>query len=118
MRLLLAMAVVGCACAGPPAPDAAICRDVIERLCTGPICTVVDQQLAPGDDCVATLTASAGCATDELELVKPFDRNRLLECRIPLLRNGTSRLAHPDCDNVAEAFTACPDLVRFLRGSR
>ena len=112
----MAVLLVG-ACAGPPAPDATLCRDVVQRLCMGPICAVVDAKLAPGETCAPTLVARAGCDSDDLELVKPIDRNRLLECRIPLLRNGTSRLAYPGCENVAEALTACPDLVRFLGGT-
>lgn len=117
VRRLLLLAAALCACSGPPAPDAALCRDVVSRLCLGPICSAVDVKLAPQDSCAADLTARAGCDDDELTLAAPLDRNRFLECRIPLLRNGTSQLAHPGCDNVAEALGACPDLVRFFGGT-
>ncbi len=117
MRLALPTALVLlCACQGPPAPDAALCRDVIQRLCLSPVCGVTQTQLQPGDSCDATLTARTGCGNDDFAFTTPT-RDRFLECRLPLVRLSTSHLVPPGCDNVAEMFSSCPDVVRFFGGT-
>jgi hypothetical protein len=103
-------------CIGPPAPDGPLCRDLITRLCQAPRCGVVDTQLAPGDECDAKLTLATGCGAEDFEFTTPT-RNRVLECRIPLLRQGDPTSTHPACVDVDELFTTCPDVVRFLGGT-
>lgn len=117
MRLALPTAcLLLAACQGPPAPDAALCRDVISRLCLGPVCDVTTQQLRPGDACQDTLTARTGCGNDDFTFTTPT-RDRFLECRQPLVRLSSSHLVPPGCENVAEMFSSCPDVVKFYGGS-
>ncbi len=104
-------------CAGPEAPDPVLCRDVITRLCVSPHCSSVDAQLSPGTECVAALSMKTGCDSDSFAFSTP-SRNRVLECRVPLVRLGAERTASPGCDNVDEMFINCPDVVAFLRGSK
>jgi len=107
-------------CSGPAASDGALCHDLITRLCLGTRCPVVDTQLNPGDACVQALEANTGCAIgalDDYQFTTP-SRDRVLECRIPLLRQGDSISAHPDCADVDEMFTSCPDVVKFLGGTQ
>lgn len=101
-------------CAGPPAPDAAVCRDYLHRLCLAPRCVVVDATLAPGDACEEALLERSGCADDSFTFAT-IGRSRFLECRAPLLRAGDATEAHPDCDDVAQSFSRCPEVVEFLR---
>ena len=116
VRLLLSSLLLLTACVGPEAPDAALCRDVITRICVAPHCSSVDAQLNPGMDCVATLSMKTGCGSDDFVFAKPT-RERFLECRVPLVRLGAERAAAPGCDNVDEMFNNCPDVVAFLRGT-
>lgn len=103
------------ACAGPPAPDAALCADYIQRLCAAPVCEAVTRELAVTADCEATLLANTRCDDPAFAFSSP-SRERVLECRMPLLREGDTRGQHPACEDVSESLTACPDLVRFLNG--
>lgn len=112
--LLLVLLAAGCV--GPEAPDPALCRDLVTRLCLVPRCGQVDSQLAVGDDCEATLLARTGCGSEDFTFGEP-SRARVLECRVPLIRVSTSHAVQPGCDNVAEVFANCPDLVRFLGGT-
>jgi hypothetical protein len=114
----VAFALLLCACLGPPAPDVELCRDVISRLCLGPVCEAALSALTVEPaTCEATLLARTGCSDDAFAFSVPT-RNRVLECRIPLVRVSTARLVHPWCDDVAEALSTCPDLALFLKGVR
>lgn len=113
--LLMVLAVLGCD--GPAASEGALCRDVAERLCIAPVCTSVTQAFAPRNDCVLQLETHAGCISDDFSWPSPLTRDRVLECRLPLVRVSSSQKVAPGCDNVAESLRACPDLVRFYGGT-
>ena len=106
------------ACVGPPAPDPELCRDVIERVCASRSgCSPATTRLnLPAEDCVATLATRAGCDAAEFTFTTP-SRDRVLECRLPLVRESTTRGAAPSCDYVDETLRLCPDLVTFLGGT-
>lgn len=110
MLLLLA------SCAGQPAPDSELCRDLAERVCSMPPCGSATLQLnLPTDDCVNTVVVRAGCADPAFAFTTP-SRERILDCRLPLVRESDARGAHPRCEYVDEALRNCPDLATFLRG--
>ncbi len=104
--------VVGAACVGPPAPDAALCRDVVDRLCAAPRCAPVDAQLAVDDSCVATLLSRTHCDADDFVFDVP-NRRRWLDCRSVLVRSSVTA-QHPDCSDVAQFFSTCTDATSFL----
>ena len=112
---LFALCAPFLSCVGPPAPDAALCQDVIHRLCLGPRCAEVDAALAVGDSCEQTLLSRTGCAAEDFAFASP-SRAQVLECRLPLLRSGIGADQHPSCDDVAETVETCGDLIRFLGG--
>ncbi len=101
------------ACSGPPAPDAALCEDVITRLCLARTCPGLDAALTPGDDCRASLLERSGCGAEDFTFSEP-SRERILTCRQPLVRRSTSPERAPTCEEVAEVQTDCPDVMRFL----
>ena len=117
-RSLLVAIVVGvaaaAACVGPPAPDGAVCRDMIHRICIPPKCTSTNV-LAVDAGCEQVLQQRTGCDQDEFEFTTPT-RDRVLECRIPLLHAGKETEQHPDCLDVDQMITECPDVTRFLQG--
>lgn len=80
------------------------------------MCGVVQTQLNPGTDCEAALTARSGCGADEFGFSSPT-RAQVLACRVPLVRKSDSAEVAPGCDNVGEALSNCPDLVRFFGGT-
>ncbi|MFZ5467803.1 MAG: hypothetical protein ACOZIN_00080 [Myxococcota bacterium] len=102
------------ACGGKAAPDADVCRDLVHRLCLAPRCPLVDERLSVVDDCEATLLARTGCGADEFAF-ESLSRRRFLDCRAPVLRSGLGPEVRPACEDVAESFDECPDLVGFLR---
>jgi hypothetical protein len=103
------------ACEGPPAPDAALCQDVLARVCLARGCAGVSQQLGLGTGaCQATLEARTGCGAEGFVLSEP-SRERLLFCREPLVRRGTEPGRAPTCGELADAFRDCPDLAAFLQ---
>ena len=112
--LLAALAV---ACAGPEAPDAAVCQDSIHRLCLAPVCSrVVDTLAVTGDaSCETTLLQRTGCGDAAFTFTTPT-RERFLECRSPLLRGGPDRNDRATCADVEESFDRCPDVVTFFNG--
>lgn len=116
---LLSSCLVGLSgCYGPPAPDAVLCRDVITRLCLGPVCATAQTALTvPADGCEAELLTRTGCGNDEFAFTTP-DRARVLECRKPLVRVSTSTYVKAACQDVDEFFSTCPDMAAFLDGSR
>lgn len=103
-------------CHGPDAPDAVLCRDVVTRLCLGPVCTAVASSLSvTADDCEATLLSRTGCGADSFAFTTP-DRARFLECRRPLVRASDSTYVKAPCPDVDELFATCPDVTAFLKG--
>lgn len=110
-------AVLVLSCSGPEAPDAALCRDIVTRLCLGPVCDVTTQKLGvDAGTCESTLLTRTGCATDSFSFTSPT-RAQVLDCRVPLLRQGSSQKVKSSCADVSEVFTDCPDLVRFYGGT-
>ncbi|HEX4622321.1 MAG TPA: hypothetical protein VH208_12205 [Myxococcaceae bacterium] len=112
-RSLAAAWLLAAACNGPPAPDAAVCQDFIHRICIQPLCPAVTNNVPLTGDCEQTLLAQTGCASDAFTFTSP-DRNRFLACRLPLLRAGSSSDTPPNCDDVQDIVTTCPDVIRFL----
>jgi hypothetical protein len=118
MRPALAAVVLLAGCAsGPAASDAALCRDVIHRLCITPVCASVTMKLAPTGDCETTLTARTPCGSESFMFSGTLDRATFLDCRLPLLRNGDNVNQPPDCLDVDEMFTNCPAVVQLLGGT-
>jgi hypothetical protein len=104
-------------CAGPEAPDAAVCQDVVTRLCRGPVCESVTGRLSvDAATCQETLLARTGCGRDSFAFETP-SRVQFLDCRVPLLRQGASQSVRPSCADVDELFLDCPDVVRFFGGT-
>jgi hypothetical protein len=107
------------ACVGPPAPDAAVCRDMIHRICIPPKCSstaALGLDAGSGNaSCEATLQARTGCDSDDFAFTTP-SRDRVLECRVPLLHAGKDPEQHPDCLDVDQLITECQDVTRFLQG--
>lgn len=115
---ILGTVVLCSACVGPDAPDVEVCRDVIGRFCLPPYCAGPQSRLnLPDMDCEATLRARTGCDKEDFTFSTP-DRERVLACRVPLVRQSTNRSAKPDCDYADEALRNCPDLVTFLGGAQ
>lgn len=106
------------ACSGPPAPDSALCQDVITRMCLARTCPGVNEQLALGSsDCEGTLLERTGCDADTYAFSVPT-RERILTCRLPLVRQSTDPNHAPACGDVAEVMQQCPDVIDFLGGSQ
>lgn len=103
-------------CEGPPAPDSALCRDVIERVCIAQCAAATLQLNLPAMECETELLRRTGCDSPLFEFTTP-DRSRVLECRLPLVRNSVDRFAPPPCDYVDETIRICPDVARFLGGN-
>lgn len=104
-------------CVGPEAPDVEVCRDIITRLCLGPVCSVTTTKLNVNETtCETALQARTGCDQPGFAFSTPA-RARVLECRLPLVRESTSRLVKASCENVEESFRICPDLIGFLGGN-
>ena len=114
---LAAIAVGAIGCSGPEAPDAAVCRDVIHRLCHAPRCPSVDDVLAPGDDCEGTLLERSGCSDDAFVFTTP-DRQRFLECRGTLVHSGTDPEAAPACTDVDAMLNECGEVASLLKGAK
>lgn len=118
LRFLLPFGLMGglVVCVGPAAPDPDLCRDTIHRLCLPPVCADVTGRVAvDAGTCEETLLTRTGCGSDGFKFVTPT-RERFIECRVPLVRAGVERDTAPDCNDVLDAFNACPDLVHFLGG--
>ena len=117
MRLLaLGLLASVFACSGPPAPDSALCQDVIHRMCLARTCGDLNELLALGNsDCQSTLEARTGCGEGDFTFTAP-SRERVLHCRLPLVRQSTDPDKAPACEDVAEVVKDCPDLINFLKG--
>ncbi len=103
-------------CLGPDAPDAAVCRDYIHRVCIAPVCAQAAALFTPPAGCETTLQTKSGCISDDFVFTTSPSRERFLNCRLPLLRADGNSEAHPSCDDVAESFSHCPDVARLLQG--
>jgi hypothetical protein len=104
------------ACSGPPAPDAALCQDVITRMCLARTCPGVGEQLALGNmDCQSTLQERTACGGEDFTFTQ-LSRERVLRCRLPLVRQSTDPGKAPSCEDVDEVLEDCPDLINFLGG--
>jgi hypothetical protein len=118
LLLLSALLVVATACHGPAASDAALCTDLSTRLCATPVCPVVTERLKPGKDCLADLSARAGCDAESFtwgDNGTP-SRDRILDCRLPLIRSGDDVSRAPRCEEVEETFDRCPDIATLFDG--
>jgi hypothetical protein len=102
------------ACSGPPAPDAAVCQDVVNRLCQTAACPGVGEQLAPGLDCEFTLLERTGCRAEDFTFAEP-SRERVLDCRELLLTDATSMMSPPSCGDTLRFFNQCQDVAGFFR---
>ncbi|MGV3619179.1 MAG: hypothetical protein ACO1OB_00100 [Archangium sp.] len=111
-------AVLSSACVGPEAPDVELCRDIIGRLCLQPYCAGAQSRLnLPAENCEVELRTRTGCGEETFTFETPT-RQRVLECRLPLVRDSSNRSAAPRCDYVDETLRNCPDLVSFLGGAQ
>ncbi len=102
------------ACQGAEAPDAAVCRDVLQRVCLARTCDGVPAQVPEGDGCEETLRARTGCGDDAFTFGTP-SRDRMLDCRAILVReSGIDVGVAPACADAGETFAQCPELGTFL----
>lgn len=105
---------VAIGCYGPPAPDDVLCRDIITRLCLGPVCSSTKSLLFVTDDnCELALVSRTSCDQLEFAFTTP-DRTRVLQCRKPLIRVSSLTYVKTPCPDVDEFFQTCPDMVEFL----
>lgn len=112
----MAMVLTLMGCDGPSAPDPAVCRDFIHRICINPVCAETSVLKADaGAACDAILQARTGCDSETFKFTTP-SRERFLTCRAPLLNAGDTVEVHPACGDVTQSFEQCPDVVRMLRG--
>ncbi len=107
------LSVFAFSCLGPDAPDAAICRDAIARVCTPPLCSSVATTLQVSSACEATLLTRTQCDRDTFSFQSP-SREVFLQCRSLLLREGSSTGSAVSCVDIQNAFSSCPALPRFL----
>ena len=113
VKLIGVLVVAGCT--GPPAPDVAVCRDYIHRVCIPPVCGDVTPLVPVGQDCETTFLTNTGCANDTFKFTTP-NRNDFINCRAGLLNAGDDPEQPPDCQDVTDSFDNCPAVVRFLQG--
>nr|BDT31630.1 hypothetical protein MFMH1_12990 [Myxococcus sp. MH1] len=106
-----------CACSGPEAPDAAVCRDVVTRLCQTSACPGVAEQLDLDTSCEKTLLERTGCGSEDFAFVTPA-RERVLDCREPLIRVGTTTEKSPSCEDTTRFLVECPDVAAYFRGEQ
>jgi hypothetical protein len=107
-------AAIAAGCSGPPAPDGEICKDVIHRLCLPELCPAAVVALGVGANCEADLLARTRCYADDYAFPESLGRERVLDCRRPLLREGLELERHPACQDVADVMDFCPDVVAWL----
>jgi hypothetical protein len=107
-------AAIAAGCSGPAAPDDAVCQDLIHRLCAPEPCFAAIDALHLGTGCEADLLARTRCSGSDFTFPDPPGRDRVLQCRQPLLRAGLEWDRHPDCADVADMLDFCPDVVAWL----
>jgi hypothetical protein len=120
MRAWLAVtmaAAIAAGCAGPPAPDAEVCNDLIHRVCLPQICPAAAAALAVTSTCELALQDRTRCDDPEFVFPESLGRQRVLDCRRPLLREGLARDQHPSCQDVQDLLDFCPDVVAWLNGA-
>jgi hypothetical protein len=111
----LGLLVLSAGCGGPEAPDAAVCQDLIHRLCLPPVCpSVTTTLISPDADCEQTLLSRTGCGDPAFTFSQPT-RQRVLDCRAPLLSAGDGVEDAPACADVDETLS-CADVRAFLNG--
>lgn len=103
------------ACSGPDAPDAAVCQDVVTRLCQTSACPGVAERLPQDRACEPALLERTGCGAEDFAFSVP-SREKVLDCRVPLTRRGTSTERPPLCEDVSEFLASCPDVADFYFG--
>jgi len=103
------LVLVTVACQGPEATDVALCRDYVHRICLPDICPAVVPIFTAGTDCETDLLAKSGCSSDNFTFSTP-SRDTFLNCRLAVIRAGDNVEQHPDCDDVSESFTTCPQV--------
>lgn len=108
----LGLLLAGGACSGPPASDAALCRDVAHRICISGCGTAYNLLgLVPdANTCDAELLARTRC-DDETFMFE--SRANFLSCRLPIIRSGDDRESRPSCDEVDDMFRTCPSMLAF-----
>jgi len=115
---VVALLVLACACQGPLASDAEVCRDVVRRLCSSR-CAVADAKLGltMNSDCNMQLTTAAGCEVDSFTFEGAgTNRNDFLSCRLPIIRTGDHIDQVPACEDVEDMFRGCPSMAQFYGG--
>jgi len=113
----MSIAAIAAGCSGPPAPDAEVCKDLVHRLCAPAPCFVAINALNLGTNCEADLLARTRCDDPDFTFPDPPGRDRVLECRRPLLREGLELDRHPSCVDVQDMLDFCPDVVAWLTES-
>ncbi len=103
------------ACSGPDAPDVAVCRDVITRLCQTSACPGVAERLPGTEPCESALLARTGCDAEDFAFSAP-SRGEVLSCREPLLSQGTSTERPPLCEDASRFLGECPAVADFFFG--
>ena len=108
-----AAALVGVlmACSGPPASDAALCRDVAHRICISQCGNAYNSLGLQGvADCDGELQRRTRCDTEDFMFA---DRGNFLSCRLPILRAGDNVEQAADCNDVDDMFRGCPSMLTF-----
>lgn len=112
VAVLLALTV---SCSGPPASDAALCRDVAHRICISG-CATIYNQLGLATDattCESTLLTRTGCGDETFMLAS---RTNFISCRLPIIRDGDDVEQVASCDDIDDMFRGCPSMLTFYRG--
>lgn len=103
------------ACSGPDAPDAAVCRDVITRLCQAATCPGVAERLPSDEACEPALLARTGCGAEDFAFSVP-SRQEVLDCREPLLEESPTSDIPPTCEDATRLLRECPAVADFFIG--
>jgi hypothetical protein len=109
---VLALAI---ACSGPPASDAALCRDVAHRICISGCGEIYNQlNLVPdATTCEGTLLTRTGCSDESFKFAS---RDNFLSCRQPIIRAGDNVETIADCNDIDDMFRGCPTVLTFYKG--
>jgi hypothetical protein len=113
MRWLPLIFLFALSCNGPDASDVAVCRDYVHRICLPTLCDAVVPLVTSADTCETQLLQKSGCDNDNFKFTDP-DRADFLNCRLSVVRAGDNVSQHPNCDDVAESFDRCPNVVSMF----